>query len=144
MYETPELPEHVNAPERHPLLDFTRVVLTVVAVFGAILLAAWWSASWLARQTPFAWEQKLVGDTILGPFEVASDDARGAALQTLADSLIKQMGLPPDMAITVHYSDSEVANAFATLGGHVVITQGLLDSVKSENGLAMVLAHEIA
>ena len=144
MYETPELPEHVNAPERHPLLDFARVFLTVAAVFGGILVAAWWSASWLARQTPFAWEQKLVGDNILGPFDVQTDDGRSFALQALADRLSSQMGLPPEMSIAVHYSDSDVANAFATLGGHVVITQGLLDSVQTENGLAMVLAHEIA
>lgn len=143
MYETPELPEHINAPERHPLLDFLRVALTAGLIIGGLCVAVWWSASWLARQTPFAWEQRLVGEQVLGPFEIDAADPRSAALQALADRLCAAMALPPDMQIRVHYSDAEIANAFATLGGHVVITRGLLESVHSENGLAMVLAHEI-
>lgn len=35
-------------------------------------------------------------------------------------------------------------NAFATLGGRVFILQGAIDAVQSENGLAMILAHELA
>ncbi|MDR2635282.1 MAG: M48 family metallopeptidase, partial [Campylobacteraceae bacterium] len=35
-------------------------------------------------------------------------------------------------------------NAFATLGGYIFVTEGLLNAVESENALAMVLAHEIA
>ncbi|MGL4666401.1 MAG: M48 family metallopeptidase, partial [Saezia sp.] len=35
-------------------------------------------------------------------------------------------------------------NAFATLGGHIIINKGAIDNVTSENALAMVLAHEVA
>jgi predicted Zn-dependent protease len=35
-------------------------------------------------------------------------------------------------------------NAFATLGGHIVIYRGLLEKLPSENALAMVLSHELA
>src|SRR5699024_8817927 len=38
----------------------------------------------------------------------------------------------------------EQANAFATLGGQIFVTRGLLKQVSSENALAFVLAHEIA
>ena len=44
----------------------------------------------------------------------------------------------------MHYDDDAVVNAFATLGGHIVVYQGLLEAVPDENALAMVLAHEIA
>jgi predicted Zn-dependent protease len=40
--------------------------------------------------------------------------------------------------------DSDEVNAFATPGGHVLVTRGLLRSVRSEDELAAVLAHEIA
>jgi hypothetical protein len=40
--------------------------------------------------------------------------------------------------------DSGEVNAFASPGGHVFITRGLIEAVKSEDALAAVLAHEIA
>ena len=52
--------------------------------------------------------------------------------------------LPEDMTIAVHYSTAATVNAFATLGGHVVLHRGLIDELESENALAMVLAHEMA
>ncbi|MCL2140019.1 MAG: M48 family metalloprotease [Treponema sp.] len=40
--------------------------------------------------------------------------------------------------------DSEEINAFATSGGHIFISRGLISSAKSEDALAGVIAHEIA
>jgi len=40
--------------------------------------------------------------------------------------------------------DSDNVNAFATPGGHVLLTRGLLSKMRSEAELASVLAHEIA
>jgi len=40
--------------------------------------------------------------------------------------------------------DSDEINAFATSGGHIYITRGLIASAKSEDALAGVIAHEIA
>ncbi len=40
--------------------------------------------------------------------------------------------------------DSDEVNAFATPGGHVLVTRGLLRLAESEDELAAVLAHEIA
>ena len=44
----------------------------------------------------------------------------------------------------MHYVDTAVPNAFAALGGHIAVTRGLYESVRSENALALVLAHEVA
>ncbi len=43
----------------------------------------------------------------------------------------------------MHLSNSKTPNAFAVPGGHIIVTQGLLDLVKSDMGLAMVLAYEL-
>ena len=40
--------------------------------------------------------------------------------------------------------DTDQINAFATSGGHILITRGLLACTDSEDSLAAVLAHEIA
>jgi len=48
------------------------------------------------------------------------------------------------MNIKIHFIDEETVNAFATLGGHILIYRGLLEKLSSENALTMLLAHEIA
>jgi len=40
--------------------------------------------------------------------------------------------------------DSPEFNGFATSGGHIFITRGLVDALNSEDALAAVIAHEIA
>ncbi|MDR0324377.1 MAG: M48 family metalloprotease, partial [Treponema sp.] len=40
--------------------------------------------------------------------------------------------------------DSTEINAFATSGGHILITRGLISAAKSEDALAAVIAHEVA
>ncbi|MDR3114293.1 MAG: M48 family metalloprotease [Treponema sp.] len=40
--------------------------------------------------------------------------------------------------------DSQEINAFATSGGHILVTLGLLNAADSEDALAAVIAHEIA
>jgi len=40
--------------------------------------------------------------------------------------------------------DSNEINAFATSGGHILVTRGLINAAKSEDALAGVIAHEIA
>jgi predicted Zn-dependent protease len=67
-----------------------------------------------------------------------------AYLQQLAERLAAAENLPAEMRVTVHYVDRDIVNAFATLGGHVVVFRGLLEKMPDENALAMVLAHEIA
>jgi hypothetical protein len=40
--------------------------------------------------------------------------------------------------------DSDEVNAFATPGGHILVTRGLVSSAQSEDSLASVIAHEVA
>ena len=65
-------------------------------------------------------------------------------LSTLGQNLASHQNLPKGMSITIHYVNSDVVNAFATLGGHIFIHRGLLEKIPHENALAMVIAHEIA
>src|SRR5574344_929156 len=40
--------------------------------------------------------------------------------------------------------DTDEVNAFATSGGHILVSRGLLSCAKSEDALAAVIAHEVA
>jgi predicted Zn-dependent protease len=96
---------------------------------------------------PVSWENAMAVAIFEG--EAAEETTDGdreieVALQAIADRLTENMALPDDLRITVHYSDDEAVNAFATLGGHVFVLHGLIQRMPDENALAMVLGHEIA
>lgn len=140
-YSNPPLPEDINVSRTHPLADFARLLggIAIVAALslGALMLAA----SYLAKYIPFNYEVKLAGN-----FERFLPARQPAAvrLQSIADRLARAHALPAQMAIRLHYVNEDIVNAFATLGGHVVVYRGLLEKMPSENALAMVLSHEIA
>ncbi|PKO40901.1 MAG: hypothetical protein CVU33_01735 [Betaproteobacteria bacterium HGW-Betaproteobacteria-6] len=146
-YENPEIPEGINVSPTHPLKDFALLVAGISALLIVAVLAVSLLAGQLARHIPFEQEQALaasLGRWLPEPPDSPVDRQRQQYLQSLADRLAGTMELPPEMPITMHYSSSKTLNAMATLGGHVVVFQGLIDTLPSENALAMVLAHEIA
>lgn len=114
------------------------VVLTVILL---TLLA-----ERLVRFIPFEVELRLAENfQQLEPREADTRQQRiETYLQVLGDKLAVAQKLPESMPIKVHYVDMPDINAFATLGGHVVIFRGLLERLPNENALSMVLAHEIA
>jgi predicted Zn-dependent protease len=147
-YENPDVPHEVNVARGRPVAEFLRLaagLLLVLLALAALLHAA---GEQLARRVPFALEQRWIGGRVLG-FEGLLRERPAAAaeiepyLQRLADGLSATMRLPDGMRVRVHYAEATVPNAFATLGGHVVVTRGLYARMTSENALAMVLAHEI-
>lgn len=116
-----------------------------IAIIAALLLLAS-LAEYLVRFIPFTAEQSLVNK--LEPFSALQVPEKNLQiehyLQELANKLAAAQQLPNNMSITVHYIDKPIVNAMATLGGHIMIYQGLLDQMPNENALAMVVAHEIA
>jgi predicted Zn-dependent protease len=142
-YSNPQIPDGINVTRTHPLADFARLLGGIVVVVGVVIVALALLAGHLAKYVPFESERdiaerfagKLDGDT---PKPVAD------YLNALTQRLAAAHGLPPGMTITVHYLPDATVNAFATLGGHVAIYDGLLQKMPNENALAMVVSHEIA
>ncbi len=133
--------------ETHALVDFAALVAGVSGICLALFLTLYAAAGWLLPYVPFAMEQVIL-DNIEGLDELQPERgdeelATERYLRELAERLVAVTPLPEGMSIAVHYSPSEQKNAFATLGGNIIINQGLLEAVQSENGLAMVIGHEI-
>jgi predicted Zn-dependent protease len=147
-YENPDVPHDVNVGREHPLAEFLRLLAGVGLVVVAVTVVLYFTAGSIARLVPFATERSWVGDRVLGleiaPSSAPDHAAIEAYLQTMSADLAAGMDLPDSMIVQVHYTDMRVPNAFATLGGHIVITSELYRLMPSENALAMVLAHEIA
>ena len=146
-YENPEIPEGINVSPTHPLKDFALLVGGISALILLAVLALSLLAGQLARHVPFAQERALassLGRWLPDAPAKPLHQQRQQYLQQLAERLSTAMELPPEMTLTVHYSPADTVNALATLGGHIVVFQGLIDTLPSENALAMVMAHEIA
>jgi predicted Zn-dependent protease len=89
---------------------------------------------------------RAVGAHILIRYQVDnSRPAFTAYLNRIANALVINSARPVWYnGCHVAILDSPEINAFATSGGHIFVTQGLLENAASEDALAAVLAHEIA
>ncbi len=134
--------EGINASDEHPLKEFSWVVGAGLLVFAVILALTTWLAGWGAPKIPFKYEALLAQRVGLGALNPTHADQH-QALQALADRLTAKMDLPPGMTIKVSFNPSSTVNAYATIGGHVVVYAGLLEKLPSEAALATLLAHEI-
>ena len=96
----------------------------------------------LAIYIPFSLEEELVSKSNF----IGRDDRSEVTqyLQRISKQLEEYIDTPEGIHYTIHYSESTVKNAYATLGGHIYIFRGLLMILPNENALAMVIAHEMA
>ncbi len=148
-FRNPKIPEGINVSKEHPLKSFLVLFAIVVGVLAVIFVVLSFSIGKLVKLVPFEAEVSIAENIADNIVTVDSDfsihDKRATIyLQNLSNKLSQAQKLPEGMQITVHYIKEPVINAFATLGGHIIIYQGLIDALSSENALAMVLSHEIA
>ncbi len=102
-----------------------------------------------AATSPFSPEQEYyigrsVSATILREYELYDDPAAVAYLNRLGQSLALASQRPTLYhGYTVAILDTDEINAFATPGGHIFISRGMLRLTEAEGEVAAVLAHEI-
>jgi len=140
-YSNPKIPEGINTSKTNPLYEFAvltgGIIVTAVVVLTCLIMLV----DFFADKIPFSWEKnipvaKMLSDSDTKPIPVYLDK--------LSQKVIKQMALPEGMDVTVHYINDDTVNAFATMGGHIFLYRGLLEKLKNEDELAMVIAHEVA
>ncbi|NPU85867.1 MAG: M48 family metalloprotease [Syntrophaceae bacterium] len=87
---------------------------------------------------------RTVGAVVLDKYRPLSNTRANTYLNILGQTL-SQFSDTPELFAGYHFLvlDSDDINAFATPGGHVFITRGLIRCCKSEDALAAVVAHEI-
>lgn len=146
-YTPKEITEEVNVTKVHPLVNFAYLLGTVVGFTLLVYLGLGIAADFLVPRISNKTE-KQIGD-LLAPAVTAQlnateikDDKR---IEYLEDLIVSLQGEEADgeIPVTVHLVDSKIENAAALAGGHIFVTTGFLNSVKSENELAFVLAHEL-
>jgi Zn-dependent protease with chaperone function len=116
---------------------------TLFIVFALPLFSAW-----LAPLVPESWEKKVGEQTMAALLEAFGENARFCdgeegrdALRHLVVRLIERSGENADYRVRV--SSHEKINAFALLGGEVVLFRGLIDFAVTPEEVAGVVAHEL-
>jgi predicted Zn-dependent protease len=88
---------------------------------------------------------RAVAANIAVKYPVYSNTALQTYLNKICNTLV--INSPnPDIYNGYHVAilDTNEINAFATPGGHIFVTRGLIDCASNEDALASVIAHEIA
>ena len=147
-YENRQVPEGINVSHDHPLKEFFALLAGLIIIIVSVVLVLAMLANYLAPLIPFSMEQRLLGqmDTTWQNEKKVSklDKLREQYLQKLGAELAAAMDVPDDIQLNIHYSNGKTINAYATLGGNIVLYRGMLRKLPHENAVAMVLAHEIA
>ncbi len=135
--------EGINVSDTHPLVEAGALVAGLTAIFVAIALLLVFlievSLYFVSAEDEASFFSDWLPDDLV---TVAHTDDRLRETQLLVDRLARHWPDTP-YQFRVEIDDSEMANAMALPGGLIIVTQGLLDQVESENELAFVLGHEL-
>lgn len=143
-YVPKEIQEEVNFTQIHPLKHFVQVT-GVILVSGAILYGV---TGLIADQMAMHLDpavEKSIGQTFSSTIPQPKSETE-AKTQVYLQTLITQLQQPSLMSrptVQVYVLETKTVNAAALPGGEIIVTTGLLKFVKTENELALVLAHEL-
>ncbi|MDH3353845.1 MAG: M48 family metallopeptidase [Chromatiales bacterium] len=140
-YSNPEIPEGINTSKTNPLKELVILTVGVIGAIFAIVSLLIFVVDNFADQIPFEVEQNLPMSSFT---EMQGVEPLPPYLAKISQKVINSFNLPEQMHITVHYVNDDVVNAFATLGGHIVLYRGLLEKLKYEDELSMIIAHEVS
>ena len=88
---------------------------------------------------------RAVAATVLSNYKTYSEPEKEVYLNKICNTIaINSDNAEPFNGYHVKILDSSEVNAFATSGGHIFITRGLLNCSSSEDALAGTIAHEMA
>lgn len=140
----PGLPEHNdNVARQNPLKDLVVISAWLLAISVLIFWLLGLAIDAVVDRMSPATEAQLY--RMLPSQEVASaPEARvqQVQLQAMVDGLRACAAQVQPSRVSVN--KSAVPNAMVIPGGQIIVFGGLIERVKSENGLAFILAHEIA
>lgn len=144
-YRNPRIPEGINTSRVHPLREFALLSLGALVLIGALAMAMGWIGGHISRRLVSVDTEVEWGERLRAQFdETQTEPLLQRYLDDLAGKVEAAMPLPKGMHVKLIYSDDETVNAFATLGGTMILYRGLLERIPHENALVMLIAHENA
>ena len=144
MKYTPRQPKtNVNVTPWSPLREFSVLTGGLAVIMAVLYLLLGMAVDLVVPRLSVDFEHKMAGglvDRFVKNPPLNSEQQ--SWVQELADRLQTRCTELP-YQFQIHVSAAPQVNALAFPGGHIVVFQGLLDQVGSENELAYILAHEM-
>ncbi|MDH3619434.1 MAG: M48 family metallopeptidase [Gammaproteobacteria bacterium] len=135
--------EGINVSDTHPLVEAGTLIVGLTAIFICIALLLIFLVEIALYFVPVEKEVAMFENWLPEDLvTVSPGDERLHQTQILVDRLAFHWADAP-YEFRVEIDDSDIANAMALPGGLIIVTEGLLDQVESENELAFVLGHEL-
>lgn len=130
--------QNYNVSDNSPTREFATLLLGVSAIFFAIYLFLGLMVDVVVDNLPEDWTHISSHNH----WQIQQDWEKSDALQGMVEKLAKCADIQHPVSISTSKTDE--VNAFALPNGQIVVFDGLIQAVKSENGLAFVLAHELS
>ena len=122
-YSNPEIPEGINTSKEHPFKEFILLSVGLLAAVFIVISLLIVIVDNFADKIPFEYEKNLPVSNFIENMEV---EKLPPYLDEVTQKVLSSFDLPKEMKITFHYVNEDTVNAFATLGGHIVLYRGLL------------------
>ncbi len=141
-YTAREIKENENVSKSSPLREFLVLTFGIAGLLIAIYILLGLSLGLVIPRISPELEEHLAGlfDHLYEGEE--KDSPAAVELQRLLDELTSAEG-ESERNYRIHLVPNSMVNAMALPGGHILVFTGLLEHVKSENELAMILGHEL-
>ncbi len=120
---------------------FVRIVLITLAIYMFLGLLV----DFAVPHIPLSWENSLSVPIMAEAMQMGNEakNVDTGKIQNLLDSLAALMPKEQQRNFRIFIVEKKEANALALPGGNIILFTELLQEVKSENELAMILAHEL-
>ena len=145
-YTPKQAPEGINYSKEHPLKELALLLSAATLIIIVVIYLLFASTDYLVKFVPFSIEQQLFQRDMFEDNIKPDENKKWAEQEQYLQNLVEKMQAAngdDEFRFKVYIVDMKMPNAFAFPGGYIGVTPALLDTVQSENGLAMVLGHEI-
>jgi len=141
-----ELEGNVNVSKNHPLKELFSLLIGLFGIVLVVYIVLGLAVNLVVHKIPADVENKL-GELFSSKFTQSAYEQQKYEqgenyLQQMVDELSELAGMA-DRTFSVKILGNSQANAFAVVGGRIIVYSTLLEEMESENELAFVLAHEL-
>jgi len=148
-YEAKVIPEGINTSRENPLKEMLLLITASLSILALVVVLLAFMSDFLIGFIPPEAESRWFGKQSfdLDEFDLSPEDQESyEQVEQYLDALLERLKTDEysNFEFTITLFKHEIPNAFIVPGGHIFISTALLKNVDSENGLAMVLAHEMA
>jgi predicted Zn-dependent protease len=143
----PPIPEDINVSKVNPIAQMGKLLLSLIiiilVVYTILGLAADWLVGHMSAERELAIGRSLIAQTLA--VSELKGDRRTPYINQLVDDVAAGSEIKPERQaiVAAFVINSSEVNAAAFPGGQLIVTDGLLQQVKSENELYFVLGHEL-